>query len=1080
FSPSSTSSDTPSRASDPSDPRPVSSSAAPPPKAKPPRHKRLSHLFHRATNATSITSAGHPHSRWASEKKLSDLRDAPSALLGAGVSPSPPCILKIFGGAISRGANYKSVLATPRCSARALVREALERYGLNPEDFGQFALCDVVGRPGGPGGAWQGEHLREVGDAERPLLLQELWKPKAGWSRRFEIRRRQDLDRDRDRDLDRDSNGDGGEGGDGTGLPPPSRRLHRNRSRAASGGPAPPARDPRAGGDAPGPSMRRSISDMNLSTRRRQRKALSVAGGGDSAGPAPAGPPPAPGTPAPNDGDGDGDGGPSLELLAQCLIQPPRDRPYFLLLRGYGKEGVRQGGERKTQEFNPKRDQSEPPNPGKPPQKKSPFLPACPYFPLLRGYGKEDFVLFIMTRPQHIFGRLDRRSGLGATPNPPDPSPEPPEPPQAPPPQKPDPGPFSVVDTFLDAPDLLPRHCLVQADPSPALPAACDPSPNSRDPPAATVRPFRGAAATLNGAPLFRRAPLRPGDLLGLGEHVLLLYKDPRLGEGSRPPWAPPPRPPMGILGVLGCAGCGRSPRQRREELRAALRSPRAELRYRPQDEAALLRDILSMGPGGAEDFGGPEGDSGGPEEDLGALAPAFLLGLCLEHAAKEFPAGHFPELLGRVAGMLRETVWAHLAHLEAQLDIEVLAFLGPCPELEKDLESCDEALGVLDEVIMSTFQQSVYYLTKTLYSALPALLDTNPFVGVAEPRAGPDLGGVPAGLRPPLAVFRAVLGLTRECRLHPDLASQTFGYLFFFSNASLFNTLMEKGEIGVKSRGFGKIWAKFGRNLGEIWGIWGEFLWDLGRPRPWGTCSSSATPPSSTPSWRKTFGYLFFFSNASLFNTLMEKGSAGPFFQWWVGVRLRTNLDLVLDGLGALGLGDIAGDFFRKLSATANLLCTPRGCLEQGVSGTDTPGASQTHLGTHLGLGDIAGDFFRKLSATANLLCTPRGCLEQATWARLRAEFPALSPAQLHHVLRHYRLGRGRAAPPAWSPTPEESTAAATGDIFESFSDHPPLLLPTRGFRLRPGVPLGPGGLLRPLLKIRRRLWELEGGDDP
>uniref|UniRef100_A0A8C3MP30 Uncharacterized protein n=1 Tax=Geospiza parvula TaxID=87175 RepID=A0A8C3MP30_GEOPR len=195
---------------------------------------------------------------------------------------------------------------------------------------------------------------------------------------------------------------------------------------------------------------------------------------------------------------------------------------------------------------------------------------------------------------------------------------------------------------------------------------------------------------------------------------------------------------------------------------------------------------------------------------------------------------------------------------------------LGPCPELEKDLESCDEALGVLDEVIMSTFQQSVYYLTKTLYSALPALLDTNPFVGAGEPRAGPDLGGVPEGLRPPLAVFRAVLGLTRDCRLHPELASQTFGYLFFFSNASLFNTLM-------------------------------------------------------------------------------EKGSAGPFFQWWVGVRLRTNLDLVLDGLGALGLGDIAGDFFRKLSATANLLCTPRGCLEQvsAPGHLGTAGYTWAHLGT-------------------------------------------------------------------------------------------------------------------------------------
>lgn len=55
-------------------------------------------------------------------------------------------------------------------------------------------------------------------------------------------------------------------------------------------------------------------------------------------------------------------------------------------------------------------------------------------------------------------------------------------------------------------------------------------------------------------------------------------------------------------------------------------------------------------------------------------------------------------------------------------------------------------------------------------------------------------MGGVPEGLRPPLAVFGAVLGLTRDCHLHPDLVSQTFGYLFFFCNASLFNALMEKG----------------------------------------------------------------------------------------------------------------------------------------------------------------------------------------------------------------------------------------------------------------------------------------------
>ncbi|KAF1422389.1 Ras-interacting protein 1, partial [Spheniscus humboldti] len=76
--------------------------------------------------------------RWASEKKLAELVDPVPEVLAGGEHPPGqrqlPGILKIFGGDISRGANYKSVLATPRSTARQLVREALERYGLAPEE----------------------------------------------------------------------------------------------------------------------------------------------------------------------------------------------------------------------------------------------------------------------------------------------------------------------------------------------------------------------------------------------------------------------------------------------------------------------------------------------------------------------------------------------------------------------------------------------------------------------------------------------------------------------------------------------------------------------------------------------------------------------------------------------------------------------------------------------------------------------------------------------------------------------------------------------------------------------------------
>ena len=41
-----------------------------------------------------------------------------------------------------------------------------------------------------------------------------------------------------------------------------------------------------------------------------------------------------------------------------------------------------------------------------------------------------------------------------------------------------------------------------------------------------------------------------------------------------------------------------------------------------------------------------------------------------------------------------------------------------------------EELLSVLEEVIMFTFQQLVYHLTKILYGALPAVLEVNPFQG--------------------------------------------------------------------------------------------------------------------------------------------------------------------------------------------------------------------------------------------------------------------------------------------------------------------------------------------------------------
>lgn len=112
---------------------------------------------------------------------------------------SAPGVLKIFGDEICAGANYKSVLATPRSSAHELVKEALDRYSLNKNTAHSYVLCDVIGRLEGEGevgggGGWRTECLRALGDNEKPLLLQELWKPREGYARRFELRRRAEVE----------------------------------------------------------------------------------------------------------------------------------------------------------------------------------------------------------------------------------------------------------------------------------------------------------------------------------------------------------------------------------------------------------------------------------------------------------------------------------------------------------------------------------------------------------------------------------------------------------------------------------------------------------------------------------------------------------------------------------------------------------------------------------------------------------------------------------------------------------------------------------------------------------------------
>ncbi|KAG7469330.1 hypothetical protein MATL_G00127690 [Megalops atlanticus] len=898
------------------------------------RAKRLSHLFLRGRSNSDRDRAVGDRERevWAHSAAPSSHHYLPPA------SSSAPGLIKIYGDALSSGANYRSLLANIHSTAHQLISQVITRYiereretesedgafhKPSPEDF---LLCDVIGKPiQQPDGTvrWETECRRGVASWECPLLLIDMWKPKEGFERRFEIQRKEDYEREervKEKERERDGENYG---------------VQWRRSRMASGGGPEEAERGHRGRNS---ELRRSISDMNLSLRRRQgnhsgndnrrpsnapgnnggvpdRKnivSMIVTDSGEMLGSKVG----AERERRPQGAEDENDiSACDLEVMSQSLILPPTDRPYFLLLQGY--------------------DQS------------------------------KDFVLYIMSGHTHVFGRKptprerekDReRERKGKKP--------------------------LKVDTFLSAPDLLPRHLLVRRDS--ALPG--------QDSKHALVRPFRGGAVTHNGVALYREAELKPGDLLGLGGHFLFLYRDPRVTP------APPLALPLPWQQEPSTSCCPGGLVDRQEVLRQYLGSTEAVLKFHPRHADTLLQEIISKNS---------SPDSGG-----GALAPAYLLSMMIDYASKHLDPALIPQLLLKSANQIKAIVWDKIKEFGDkhptqnstdqgadmstpsiqkvssdlrplmfwmsnatellnffQVKVEAMEkeweFEAPGdPVLVADLDTCSEALAQLDDVIMHTFQQCVYHLTKTLYSLLPALLDTNPFSSEEKEKdkeggreeAGGEAGGEEgdedvSGLPPTVAglveVYRRSLLLSREACLSPPLTSQTFGYLFFFTNTSLLNTLLERDAL----------------------------------------------------------------------------------FCWARAVQIRTNLDLVLDWL-------------------------------QGA-----------------GLGDIASEFLKKLSITVNFLCIPKTRLIQSSWSSLQEDYSLLSPAQLHHLLTHYKLGPARAPPASWAPPPGTELS---GDIFESFLDHPPLILPNETPRLDLTQPIPSPELQQEVTRLRSFLWGLDQDELP
>ncbi|XP_077359166.1 ras-associating and dilute domain-containing protein [Festucalex cinctus] len=868
---------------------------------------RLSGVFLRGSPSTAMSTQIGKGSAIVTDAEIAD---DPSELSN---QLSAPGILKIFGSELCKGAHYKSVLATTHSSAKELVKEALERYGLGKDEASSYVLCDTIGSFGER--QWKTEGFRVVGDNEKPLLLQSLWKPREGLARRFEIQRRSLVEEQTSREKDTVT----------AGINAQARKLQKSRSRVNSTFVEKTMSRTQ--------KLWRSKSEMDLmngDSRPKEDADQSVSLDGTLAE----------AHECPEAAAAD------AELAVQAKTEtvcPPRPR------------GEREGEESEREETESSDDNTtqysiHPPH-------------DCPYLLLLHGRSLvQDFVIYLLMSPSIVMGRQNDNRDL------------------------------SQADIFVLAEDILPKHCIFQRNSAGG---------------ATTLCPFPDALLTRNGNVLKEKVQLCPGDVIGLGQSYLFLFKDPLMHKEvnitapepnlSPPRWSFPDAASVHTTSqasdVILCNTCGDLPspptkkRQRRSP--PFLKSPEGHclsLNYQTGDELCVVKQIVAIG-GGVK-----EGSS---------LSVAFLLCLCVQYSASRFRTSDLRRLLLLIASQIQSTVWEQtkdLAAFQKEVNTDVISRLLPLVVwLSNSLEmlqfvqyqlpvilewrtseeneegedadkldllefqlSCvrsasEETMAALEEVIMLTFQQCVYYITKVLHPILPGFLDCNPFkeglesrplTGQGDPVLSSNGLTVPDQVQQVLEVLSETQRLLLDCQLHPEISSQLFAFLFYFINASLFNLLM-------------------------------------------------------------------------------ERGSEPDFYQRSTGIRIRTNLDLLLNW-------------------------------------------SQTS-----GLGELAFEHTRTLSSAINLLTTPRKILLQTSWASLRSDFPALNAAQLNHLLSLY----SPTCPTrhTWTPCGRDQTEARrTEDILQSFDSHHPLVLPDEDYQFMAGRAVKDSSLVEHLNKLKVFIFNL------
>lgn len=199
-----------------------------------------------------------------------------------------------------------------------------------------------------------------------------------------------------------------------------------------------------------------------------------------------------------------------------------------------------------------------------------------------------------------------------------------------------------AADVKLWAPDIKQQHCSVRHL---EVGPASDSEQELKKRAAVTVlKPLHGAAVKRNGVSISEETKLQSGDVIGLGDHYLFMFKDPLADrmKGDTPavtlPWLADAAPlckscvlsmsdgPLHSLPCLRDAG-GR----------------RLSLGYDVEHEERLLKEIFTR----ADSHDGAH-----------KLTPSFLLCLCLQQSATHFHMADLRRLLLQTASEVQMAVW--------------------------------------------------------------------------------------------------------------------------------------------------------------------------------------------------------------------------------------------------------------------------------------------------------------------------------------------------------------------------------------------------------------------------------------